>query len=80
MAYLKLKNKDLEGAVLGIFEKLDVMVDLSNVQSCHWIKSSKGPKKVIGKLSRRKDANKIRLLKKGLKCMNLSSFGINTTV
>ena len=75
-----IENKDLEGTVLGIFEKLDVMVDPSNVEDCHWIKSSKGPKKVIVKLFRRKDANKIRLLKKGLKGMNLSSLGINSTV
>ena len=75
-----IENKDLEGTVLGIFEKLDVMVDPSNVEDCHWTKSSKGPKMVIVKLSRRKDANKIRLLKKGLKGMNLSSLGINLTV
>ena len=75
-----IENKDLEGTVLGIFEKLDVMVDPSNVEDSHWIKSSKGAKKVIVKLSRRKDANKIRLLKKGLKGMNLSSLGINSAV
>ena len=75
-----IENKDLERTVLGIFEKLDVMVDPNNAEDCHWIKSSKGPKKVIVKLSRRKDANKIRLLKKGLKGMNLSSLGINSTV
>ena len=56
------------------------MVDPSNVQDCHWIKSSKGPKKVIVNLSRRKDANKIRLSKKTLKGMNLSSLGINSAV
>ena len=39
-----IENKDLEGTLLGIFEKLDVMVDPSNVEDCHWIKSSKGPK------------------------------------
>ena len=50
--------------MLDIFEKLDVMVDLSNVEDCLCIKSNKGPKKVIMKLSRRKDANKIRLPKK----------------
>ena len=59
-----IENKDLEGTVLGIFEKLDVMVDPSNIEDCHWIKPSKGAKKVIVKLSRRKDADKIRLLKK----------------
>ena len=75
-----IENKDLEGIVLGIFKKLDVMVDPSNVEDCHWTKSSKGPKKVIVKLSRRKNASKICLLKKGLKGMNLSSLGINSTV
>ena len=30
-----IENKDLEGTVLGIFEKLDVMVDPSNVEDCH---------------------------------------------
>ena len=75
-----IENKDLEGTVLGIFKKLNVMVDPSNVEDCHWIKSSKGPKKVIVKFSRRKNANKICLLKKGLKGMNLSSLGINSTV
>ena len=75
-----IENKDLEGTVLSIFEKLDVMVDPSNVENCHWIKSSKGPKKVAVKPSRRKDANKIRLSKKDLKSINLSSLGINLTV
>ena len=32
------------------------------------------------KLSRRKDANKILLLKKGLKGMNLTSLGINSAI
>ena len=59
-----IENKDLVGAVLGIFEKLDVMVDPSNVEDCHWIKSSKDPKKVIENVSRRKEANKISLSKK----------------
>ena len=34
-----IENKDLEGPVLGIFEKLNVMVDLINAEDCHWIKS-----------------------------------------
>ena len=56
------------------------MVDPSNVKDCQWIKSNKGPKKVIVKLSRREDANKICVSNKGLKGMNLSPFGINSTV
>ena len=66
--------------MLGIFENLDMMMDPSNVVDCYWIKSSKRAKKVIVKHSRRKDANKIRLLKKDLKCMNLSSLGIKSVV
>ena len=75
-----IENTYLERTVLGIFQKLDVMVDPSNVEDCHWIKSSKGTKKVIVKLSRCQDAKKIRLLKKGQKGMNLSSLSINSTV
>ena len=30
-----IENKDLEGTMLGIFEKLDVMVDPSNIEDCH---------------------------------------------
>ena len=41
-------------------------MDPANVEDCHWIKSSKDAKKVIVKLSRRRDAKKIRLLEKGL--------------
>ena len=56
------------------------MVDPSDVEDCDWIKYSKDAKKLIVKLSRRKDTNKIRLFKKVLKGMNLSSLGINSTV
>ena len=56
------------------------MVDPIDVEDCDWIKYSKGAKKLIVKLSRRKDTNKIRLFKKVLKGMNLSSLGINSTV
>ena len=53
-----IENKDLEGTVLGIFKKMKVMVDLINAEDCHWIKSIKGTKKVIVKLSKRKDTKK----------------------
>ena len=55
-------------------------MDPVNVEDCHWTKSSKGTKKVIVKLSRCKGANKICLLKKCLKGLNLSSLGINSEV
>ena len=47
-----IENEYLEGKVLGIFEKLHVMMDSSNVEDCRWIKSSKSPIKVIVKDSR----------------------------
>ena len=54
-------------------------VDSSNVEDCHWL-SGNGNKQFIIKLSKRKDADKIRKVKKKLKEMNLSSLGIKTPV
>ena len=53
-----LKNEDLEETVLKVFEELNVVVYPSNVEDCHWV-ASRTSNKVIIKLSRRKDANKI---------------------
>ena len=61
-----IENKDLENLALQIFEKIDVSVDPGNVEDCHWVKTQLS-KKVIIKLCRRKDANKIRSEKKKLK-------------
>ena len=54
-------------------------IDPSNIEDCHWLKSN-GPKKVIIKFARRKDANLIRKNKNKLKGMNLCSIGINNPV
>ena len=56
-----------------------VAIDPSNNEHCHWLKSN-GPKKVIIKFARRKDANIIRKNKNKLKGMNLCSIGINNPV
>ena len=69
-------NVDLEKTTIKIFDKLDVAIDPSNIEDCHWLKSN-GPKKVIIKFDRRKDANLIRKNKNKLKEMNLCSIGIN---
>ena len=58
-----------------IFENLEVAVDSSNVKDCHWL-SNNGNKRFIIKLSKNKDANNIRRVKKELKVLNLSSLGI----
>ena len=49
----------LEGKVLKLLEKFDVEVHPDDIEACHWIKSNAGPKNVIIKMSRRKDADKI---------------------
>ena len=65
--------------MLKVFEKLDVVVDPSNVEDCHWV-ASRTSKKVTIKLSRRKDANKIRRVTKDLKNLHLSGLGIKNPV
>ena len=54
----------LEETILKVFEKLDFNVDSKNVEDCHWLKTRNSSKKVIIKLSKRKDADKIRQVKK----------------
>lgn len=58
-----IRNEDLGEQVLMIFEKLEVTVDSSNVAYCHRLLSNLN-KKFIIKLSKCKDANKIRRIKK----------------
>ena len=72
-------NDHLEETTIKIFDKLDVAIDPSNMEFCHWLKSN-GPDKVIIKFTRRKDANLIRKNKNKLKGTNLCSVGINNPV
>lgn len=58
-----IRNDDLGEQELMIFEKLEVTVDSSNVAYCHRLLSNLN-KKFIIKLSKCKDANKIRRIKK----------------
>ena len=46
-----------------MFKNIDVSVDPVNVKGCHWVKTY-GSEKVIINFSRRKDASKIRAVKK----------------
>ena len=70
---------DLEKTTIKIFDKLDVAIEPPNIEDYHWLKSN-GPKKVIIKFARRKDANLIWKNKNKLKGMNLCSVGINNPV
>ena len=74
------ESEDLEKTVLKEFENLEVMVDPVNAEYCHRIKTRNGSKKVIIKLSKRKDAAKIRSSEKNLKGMDLSSLEIRGKV
>ena len=73
-------DNGLEEKVLNLLEKINVEVHPGHIEACHWIKSNAGPKKVIIKLSRRKDADKIRRAKKKLRGLNLPFIGINSAV
>ena len=72
-----MQNSELEDTELKLLKNLDVKLDSSNTEDCHWL-SSKGPKRVIVKFSERKDANSIRKVKKHVKGMDLSSIGIRS--
>ena len=56
-----------------------MVIDPSNIQNCHWLRSNR-PKEVIIKFVRRKDANLIQKNKNKLKGMNLCSVDINNPV
>ena len=73
------ENGNLEDLTLNVLNEIGVNVDSRNVEDCRWIKTQ-GPKKVIIKFSRRKDANKVRTEKKKLKGENLTSLGINKSI
>ena len=72
----KTDQKDLEDTALNIFRKLDVDIDSSIIENCHLLLSDE-PKYVTVKFSKLKDANRIRLCKKNLKEMDLTSLSIS---
>ena len=49
-------NDDLGKTTIKTFNQLDVAIDLSNIEDYDWLKIS-GPRKVIIKFARRKNAN-----------------------
>ena len=54
---------NLEDLTLKVLNEIVVNIDTKNVEDCHWIKTQ-GPKKVIIKFLKRKDANKVRTEKR----------------
>ena len=68
------KDDDLEGKVLEVFDKLGVVIKEENVEACHRIKQ--GSDRTIIKLSRRKDCQQIMKVKRDLRNMDLSETGL----
>ena len=73
-------DNDLDGQVLNLLQKIDAEVHPHHIDACYWIKSNAGPKKVIIKMSRCKDADKIRRANKKLKGLDLFTIDINSAV
>ena len=66
----------LEKKILNVFEKIDVPVDLWNIEACHKLKSDDNMK-VIVKFSKRKDMVRVMNKKKSLKTTNLDGTGLS---
>ena len=73
-------DSQLEDKVKEVFDKIDSAVKSKNIEACLWIKAKHGGRKVIIKLSKRKDADRIRKSKKNLKSTNLSSLNVQGPV
>ena len=73
------ENGNLEDLTWKFLNKIGVNIDSKNVENCHWIKIQ-GPKKVIIKFLKDKDANKVWTKKKKLKRKNLTSLGIKKPI
>ena len=66
------QNDDLEDCVLEIFNECDTPLYSANIEACHRSKLKAGPKKVIIKLSKRKDVFNILQGKKKLKSADIN--------
>ena len=72
-----IQDDDLEDYITKIFNECDTPVDPANIEACHRLKSKARPKKVIIKLSKRKDVFNILQLKKKLKSVDIRKVGIS---
>ena len=72
----KVGDKDIEKKVLEVLDAIDAPVNTDLVEDCHRIPSKGSPKKVILKLSRRKDSRRVLLNKKKLKQLKPESLNL----
>ena len=68
----------LEDKIQGVLRGIDAEVDTENIESCHRLKGKGSKGRVILKLSKRKDAEKIKLNKKKLKNIDHRKIGLSS--
>ena len=68
----------LEDKIQGVLHGIDAKVDTENIESCHRLKGKGSKGRVILKLSKRKDAEKIKLNKKKLKNIDHRKIGLSS--
>ena len=73
-------DKDIEKKVLEVLDAIGAPVNTDLVEDCHRIPSKGSPKKVILKLSRRKDSRRVLLNKKKLKQLKPESLNLPASV
>ena len=73
-------HKDIEKKVLVVLDAIGAPVNTDLVEDCHRIPSKGSPKKVILKLSRRKDSRRVLLNKKKLKQLKPESLNLPASV
>ena len=71
-----IQDDDLEDCVTKIFNECDTPVDPANIEAFHRLKLKARPKKVIVKLSKRKDVFNILQRKKKLKSVDITKVGL----
>ena len=68
----------LEDKIQGVLRGIDAEVDTENIELCHRLKGKRSKGRVILKLSKRKDAEKIKLNKKKLKNIDHRKIGLSS--
>ena len=68
----------LEDKIQGVLRGVYAEVDTENIESCHRLKGKGNKGRVILKLSKRKDAEKIKLNKKKLKNIDHKKIGLSS--
>ena len=69
-------SNNLEETVLKIFNETGITVNSRDVEACHRLNQKTNPKKVIIKLSKRKDVARVMKNKKKLKSMKPQNIGL----